>query len=162
VRPEFTHHCFTRKTGRRKPIRPFSIQIVLASTICYLAYLQWVRVASRNFSRTAVIQLKGRGCPVSSYSQLSCVGAPLCCARAFGRADCAAPTGFARVFDFSQALRPGLNNVALRAPVSEVPDIGVDCVGNAKPSADGDFMFLRNAGSSLPPCTIPSPAGRNY
>src|ERR1019366_7690069 len=34
--------------------RPFSIQIVPASTMRYHAYLQWVRMASRNFSRTAV------------------------------------------------------------------------------------------------------------
>src|ERR1019366_5453600 len=35
--------------------RPFSIQIVPASTMRYHAYLQWVRMASRNFSRTAVV-----------------------------------------------------------------------------------------------------------
>src|ERR1019366_9564653 len=34
---------------------PFSIQIVPAPTIRHRACLQWVRVASRNFSRTAVI-----------------------------------------------------------------------------------------------------------
>jgi len=40
--------------GGRKSIRPFSIQIVPASTMRYHAYLQWVRMASRNFSRTAL------------------------------------------------------------------------------------------------------------
>src|SRR5271165_2182967 len=34
---------------------PFSIQIVLASTMRYHADLQWVRMAFRNFSRTVVI-----------------------------------------------------------------------------------------------------------
>src|SRR5271165_7022542 len=33
---------------------PFSIQIVLASTMRYHADLQWVRMAFRNFSRTVV------------------------------------------------------------------------------------------------------------
>jgi hypothetical protein len=41
--------------GGRKSIRPFSIQIVPASTMRYHAYLQWVRMASRNFSRTALV-----------------------------------------------------------------------------------------------------------
>src|ERR1019366_3916818 len=39
--------------------RPFSIQIVPASTMRYHAYLQWVRMASRNFSRTAVLSNLG-------------------------------------------------------------------------------------------------------
>src|SRR5271166_1789358 len=34
---------------------PFSIQIVLASTMRYHADLQWVRMAFRNFSRTVVL-----------------------------------------------------------------------------------------------------------
>src|ERR1019366_5431337 len=58
VRPEFIHHCFTLQDSGRKSIRPFSIQIVLASTMRYHADLQWVRMASRTFSRTVVIRIK--------------------------------------------------------------------------------------------------------
>src|SRR5664280_2572182 len=36
---------------------PFSIEIVLASTMRYHADLQWVRMAFRDFSRTVVIRL---------------------------------------------------------------------------------------------------------
>ena len=46
---------------------PFSIQIVPASTMRYHAYLQWVRMASRNFSRTAVISEN----PTESYRDLA-------------------------------------------------------------------------------------------
>src|ERR1019366_2158384 len=50
------HPSLFHPEDRRKEVNPapFSIQIVPASTMRYHAYLQWVRMASRNFSRTAV------------------------------------------------------------------------------------------------------------
>ena len=35
VRPEFTRHCFTPSTGGKRPIQPFPVQIVPASTTRY-------------------------------------------------------------------------------------------------------------------------------
>src|ERR1039457_2701469 len=49
------------RQAERSQSGPFSIQIVPASTMRYHAYLQWVRIASRNFSRTAVIPALGSG-----------------------------------------------------------------------------------------------------
>src|SRR5271157_3655874 len=43
------------KTACKSRFWPFSIQIVLASTMHYHADLEWVRTAFRNFSRTVVI-----------------------------------------------------------------------------------------------------------
>ena len=54
MRPEFTHHCEPGRQAEGSQSGPFSIQIVPASTMRYHAYLQWVRTASRNISRTAV------------------------------------------------------------------------------------------------------------
>src|SRR5271157_1110567 len=42
------------KTACKSRFWPFSIQIVLASTMHYHADLEWVRTAFRNFSRTVV------------------------------------------------------------------------------------------------------------
>jgi len=54
---------------------PFSIQIVLASTMCYHADLQWVRMAFRNFSRTVVTTYRekpgGRAGLVLGYAAYS-------------------------------------------------------------------------------------------
>src|SRR5271157_2170087 len=47
------------KTACKSRFWPFSIQIVLASTMHYHADLEWVRTAFRNFSRTVVIEDDG-------------------------------------------------------------------------------------------------------
>src|ERR1035437_7750845 len=59
------HPSLFHPEDRRKEVNPpFSIQIVPASTIRYHAYLQWVRMASRNFSRTAVPRCDGEDKPL--------------------------------------------------------------------------------------------------
>src|SRR5271157_3430641 len=59
------------KTACKSRFWPFSIQIVLASTMHYHADLEWVRTAFRNFSRTVVISPK-RGRNQGSNCMPSC------------------------------------------------------------------------------------------
>src|SRR5271157_5881304 len=49
------------KTACKSRFWPFSIQIVLASTMHYHADLEWVRTAFRNFSRTVVTKINAMG-----------------------------------------------------------------------------------------------------
>src|SRR5579864_7358511 len=88
-------------------------------------------------------------------------GASLCCARAFGRKEGAAPTGLGRVSNLSQASRPGLNNFApsgLYARIGLFLRAPLRCA-RAFDSAQGKVDFVSPLRGSPRFPTVPRPYG---